>query len=112
MKKFPPGYGNRGLATTMIPLVYSPRYNITAFGLERLHPFDSRKFRRIHDHLIRQGLRQPGDFTTPAPCTRTELLGVHSPAYLDSLGRALVVARILEVPLLRFLPGWVIDWRV
>ena len=39
----------------MVPLVYSPRYDITAFGLERLHPFDSRKYRRIHDALI--GLR-------------------------------------------------------
>ena len=35
----------------MIPLIYHPRYNITAFGLERLHPFDSRKYRRIHDAL-------------------------------------------------------------
>jgi hypothetical protein len=25
----------------MIPLVYSRKYNITAFGLERLHPFDT-----------------------------------------------------------------------
>jgi hypothetical protein len=23
----------------MVPVVYSPAYNITAFGLERLHPF-------------------------------------------------------------------------
>lgn len=36
----------------MIPIVYHPAYNITAFGLERLHPFDSRKYRRIHDALI------------------------------------------------------------
>ena len=39
----------------MVPLVYSPRYNITAFGLERLHPFDSRKYRRIHDWLAGKG---------------------------------------------------------
>jgi hypothetical protein len=40
----------------MVPLVYHPRYNITAFGLERLHPFDGRKYRRIHDALIARGL--------------------------------------------------------
>jgi hypothetical protein len=39
-----------------VALVYHPRYNITAFGLERLHPFDGRKYRRIHDALIARGL--------------------------------------------------------
>jgi histone deacetylase 11 len=30
---------------SIIPrLVYTPAYNIGAFGLERLHPFDSRKY--------------------------------------------------------------------
>ena len=43
----------------MVPIVYHPRYNITAFGLERLHPFDGRKYRRIHDALIARGLRRP-----------------------------------------------------
>jgi histone deacetylase 11 len=42
----------------MVPLVYHPRYNITAFGLERLHPFDGRKYRRIHDALAARGLRR------------------------------------------------------
>ena len=26
----------------MIPIIYHPKYNITVFGLERLHPFDGR----------------------------------------------------------------------
>src|SRR6266404_1668164 len=45
----------------VIPVVYSPNYNITALGLERLHPFDSIKYRRIHEWLIRQGLRKKGN---------------------------------------------------
>jgi histone deacetylase 11 len=69
----------------MVPLVYSRRYNITAFGLERLHPFDSVKYRRIHDWLIRQGLRKPGDFIAPRPCTPADQLYVHTPEYLRSL---------------------------
>ena len=44
----------------MIPIVYHHRYNITAFGLERFHPFDGRKYRRIHDTLVARGLRRPG----------------------------------------------------
>jgi histone deacetylase 11 len=88
----------------MVPIVYSPAYDITAFGLERLHPFDSRKYRRIHDWLVRQGLRKPGDFVVPRPSTQNDLL--------RSLGDRRVLARILEVPLLRYLPACLVGWRV
>src|SRR5205823_14053399 len=73
--------------TRMVPIVYSPAYNVSAFGLERLHPFDGQKYRRIHDWLIAQGLRKPGDFVAPGPCSRRDLLAVHTPAYLRSLWR-------------------------
>jgi histone deacetylase 11 len=96
----------------MIPLVYHPAYNITAFGLERLHPFDSRKYRRIHDVLVARGLRRPGDFVRPRPASRAELLKVHTPEYLRSLRSPEALARILEVPVVRRLPAWVIDWRI
>ena len=39
---------------TITPLVYSPGYNITAGGLEKVHPFDSTKYRRIYDFLIKK----------------------------------------------------------
>ena len=96
----------------MIPLVYSPKYNITAFGLERWHPFDSRKYQRIHAWLIRQGLRRKQDFLRPRPCTRPELLRLHSPEYLHSLKRRRELARIFEMPPLTYFPSGLIDWRV
>jgi histone deacetylase 11 len=96
----------------MVPLVYHPGYNITACGVERLHPFDSVKYRRIHDELIRQGLRRSGDFHRPAALTRAELSLLHSPAYLRSLRRSWNLARILEVPLVAFLPSLFVHWRV
>jgi histone deacetylase 11 len=96
----------------MIPLVYHPRYNITALGLERLHPFDGRKYRRIHDALVHRGLRRPKDFVRPRPATSTDLLRVHTEEYLRSLRRPDVLAGILEVPVVRRLPAWVIDWRI
>ena len=97
----------------MVPLIYSPRYNITAFGLERLHPFDSRKYGRIHDWLIRQGLRNPADFIKPnPPVTRTDLNRVHSEPYLKSLRDRHVLARILEVAPVAYLPSLLTDWRV
>src|SRR5476651_2065248 len=96
----------------MVPLVYSPAYNITAFGLERLHPFDSKKYGRIHDWLIRQGLRTRRDFIVPRLASRADLLSVHSPEYLTSLRQRRTLARILEVPLLAVLPACLVHWRV
>ena len=96
----------------MIPIVYHPAYNITAFGLERLHPFDSRKYRRIHDALIARGLRRSTDFIRPRPASRNDLLKVHSAEYLRSLRQAAVLARVLEVPVVAGLPAWLIDWRI
>ena len=95
-----------------IPLVYHPAYNITAFGLERLHPFDSRKYRRIHDALIARGLRRRGDFVRPRPVSQRDLLNLHSPEYLRSLRSPKTLARILEVPIVVTLPGWLVNWRI
>lgn len=96
----------------MVPLVYHPRYNITAFGLERLHPFDSRKYRRIRDALVARGLRRRRDFVRPRPMTSADLLKIHTPSYLRSLRRTEALARILEVPIVRRLPAWFVNWRI
>jgi histone deacetylase 11 len=96
----------------MIPLIYHPTYNFTAFGLERLHPFDGRKYRRIHDALIVRGLRRSRDFTRPRPASHADLLRLHTPDYLRSLHRSDVLAGILEVPIVRRLPAWAINWRI
>ena len=41
---------------TRAPVVYSPQYNISFFGLERLHPFDPCKFGKIVSNLKHQKL--------------------------------------------------------
>ncbi len=96
----------------MIPVIYHPKSNITVFGLERLHPFDGRKYRRIHDALIAGGLRKARDFILPSPIRREELERVHTPEYLRSLRKSNVLAGILGVPLLARLPWRFVDWRV
>lgn len=35
-----------------LPIVYSDDYNITACGLEKLHPFDSCKYRKSKIYLF------------------------------------------------------------
>jgi histone deacetylase 11 len=96
----------------MIPIVYSPIYNITAWGLERFHPFDGRKYGRIQRWLVQQGVRQAHDFVPPPPLTDEELRSVHSADYLHALRRREVLFNILEVSVVRCLPAWVTQWRV
>jgi histone deacetylase 11 len=96
----------------MIPLIYHPKYNITVLGLERLHPFDGLKYRRIHDALIADGLRKPAGFVRPEPIRREDLERVHTPEYLRLLRSSKVLAEILGVPVLARLPAVFVDWRV
>jgi histone deacetylase 11 len=98
----------------MLRIVYSRKYNIGFFGLERLHPFDSRKYGRAYRVLRKHfGARLKSlTVSAPYPITREELLDVHAEYYLDSLRRPAVVARALELAPLRKLPAWLIDWCV
>src|SRR5687768_11824422 len=34
-----------------LPIVYSPGYNISLWGLEKLHPFDSKKYEHVFEKL-------------------------------------------------------------
>lgn len=92
-----------------IPLVYNRQYNISAYGLEHLHPFDACKFRKIRQHLSKLGLRQDADFICPEELTREQLLTVHTPEYLDSLKNSEVLAKIFEVAAAAFVPAGLLD---
>jgi histone deacetylase 11 len=95
-------------------VVYSRHYNISFYGLERLHPFDSRKYGRAWK-LLRQrygsSLRR-FQVRPKRPANREELLRIHTAEYLRLLRDPNYVAGALEVPQVRLLPGWVIDWHV
>ena len=95
-------------------IVYSRHYNIGFFGLERIHPFDSRKYGRawrcLHRHF---GASLRRIWVRPSrPVARNELLKIHELAYLNRLRQPTYVSSALEVPLLRYAPSWLIDWCV
>jgi histone deacetylase 11 len=95
-------------------LVYAPGYDITLLGLERLHPFDGRKFSRAW-RLLRERLGAQLDalhHEPAAPITHADLLAVHTPAYLASLRSPAVVARALEVRALGWLPASFVESRL
>lgn len=92
-------------------LVYAPQYNIRVFGLERLHPFDSRKYGRAWRRLKRRFGATLGHVTIrpPQPISEEQLRAVHASGYLDRLRDSAYAARVLEVPTLRHLPAALID---
>ena len=95
-------------------LVYSAAYNIGLLGLERLHPFDSRKYGRAWKALKRRfgpALRE-ATIRPSGPITREQLLTVHTPDYLARLRDSKYAAQVLEVPQIRYLPSAVIDWCI
>ena len=52
-----------------LPIVYSSRYNIHCFGIEKFHPFDAAKYRRVWEFI-----------TAPGGCLDLKKYRVHRPA--------------------------------
>ncbi|MFC1759731.1 histone deacetylase [Planctomycetota bacterium] len=95
-------------------IVYSRHYNIGFYGLERLHPFDSRKYGRAW-RLLRRHFGSSLSELHVRPrrgASRDELTLVHSTEYLSRLRDPKYVAGALEVPPIQRLPSWAIDWHV
>jgi histone deacetylase 11 len=88
-----------------LPLVYSENYNIEFFGLEKRHPFDSVKYRRVVDMLVRKRALSRNDFIEAAKPPDELLHLAHDEGYLRSLNSSWTMARIAELPFLRFFPG-------
>jgi histone deacetylase 11 len=95
-------------------LVYARRYNIGFFGLERLHPFDSRKYGRAWREVGRElrRLRNRAWIGVPDQVSVTDLAAVHDPAYLKRLRNPQELAAALELPAVALLPGLAVQWAI
>ncbi|XP_077539373.1 histone deacetylase 11 isoform X3 [Haemaphysalis longicornis] len=80
----PEGYGEHD----KLPVVYSSAYNISFYGLEKVHPFDAGKWGKVFDGLRRAGLLTDSNYHEPHEATTQELLLVHSPSYINRLKTA------------------------
>lgn len=80
-------------------IVYSRHYNIHAFGLERLHPFDTCKYGRAWGLLrSKLGPRATELRVTPQSFASWAMLrNTHTLDYLHTLSKSYAVAQILEV---------------
>ncbi|MQL97445.1 hypothetical protein Taro_030133 [Colocasia esculenta] len=95
-----------------VPVVYSSSYDIAFLGIEKLHPFDSSKWRRVCQFLITNKIVDKLQIVEPLEASKEDLLVVHSEAYLNSLKSSLNVSIIVEVPPVALLPNCLVDKKV
>ena len=88
---------------------YNPRYNMDLGLLNRLHPFDGRKFAKVHRAIQALGLEQR-TVESPVPDAQLDAFAgeILRPLYASKR----YVLRALEVPYIPLLPFSVIDNRV
>lgn len=97
----------------MAALVYSPGYDIGFLGFERLHPFDSHKYRRAWKVITAPGGAISCDqLLVDRQASRDEMLLAHTSEYLERIRDSRTLAKALELPFLALLPRWLLDWRV
>ena len=94
----------------VFPIVYSPKYNIHAFGLEKLHPFDASKYRRVFEDLVTSGHIGKRRLHRPSVPSREFLQFVMAKWYLFKLNYTYFVCKAVELPLP--LPGWMLRMRL
>ncbi len=92
-----------------VKVFHHDRYDIDLGLLNRLHPFDGRKFGRVREAVA----RMPGVelVEVAAPITPARIDAFVTPAQRDALKRRKDVLRALEVPWLP-LPFWWLDRRI
>ncbi|XP_021335266.2 histone deacetylase 11 isoform X1 [Danio rerio] len=104
-----------------LPIVYSPEYNITFMGLEKLHPFDAGKWGKVIRFLKEEQFITDEIIVLAREASEADLLVVHTARYLNRLKNAilegsrewsLVVATITEIPPLLFLPNFLVQRKV
>lgn len=95
-----------------IPIVYSPKYKISVYGMEKFHPFDIAKYDKIYNGLKKDGYVTKDNVVSPDEVTREEMLLIHTADYLESLKKTRNVATYLEAPQLKIIPNSKIDSMV
>lgn len=96
-------------------IVYTPKYDLHFMGLEKMHPFDGRKYSHAWNLLQEKHGQILQDITIEPDrlANSDELLRVHSQEYLDKVNSSKeTVVQALELPILMALPMTIITWRI
>ncbi len=94
-------------------IVYSDKYDISFFGIEKyLHHFDSHKYSKVFNHLKNKALLQDSTCHEAKPATDQDLLCIHTQDYLNSLKNSKVIAHTVGVPLLAYMPNFLLQTKL
>ncbi|RKY47379.1 MAG: histone deacetylase [Candidatus Neomarinimicrobiota bacterium] len=102
----------KGEPLNKVPIIYSPKYNIILFGIQKLHPFDTEKYKKVYKCLRHNVGIKKDQFYTPEKVSDEDLKLVHTDRYLKSLNNSKVIAQIAEVPILKFIPNILLRKRL
>ena len=87
------------------PFVYARDYNIGLLGIEKFHPFDTAKYRKVYKIIKKHTGLSKSDFYKPKSVDDEALKLVHFQSYLDSLQDAKTIAEVAEMPPLGLIPA-------
>lgn len=95
------------------PILYSSKYNISFAYLERLHPFDSCKYRNIMNALLQEKVISSNQVIEPTKIPTEDFLkSVHTEEYIKSLEKPSTVAQITEIFIVAWFPSILVRNRV
>ncbi len=88
-------------------LVYSPHYDFSILGIEKLHPFDAKKYSKAWALLQNEFGNTINQYTTfvSAPISDQDLLSVHTEQYVQSLTQSKAIAAVIEMSPLALIPS-------
>lgn len=93
------------------PIVYHPKYNISFFGIEKLHVFDTKKWGKVINRLIEKGMITIETIVQPNEAKHSDLLLVHTEDYLKSINESSgVIGKCVDMPPLVLFPHCILDF--
>ena len=92
-----------------VAIVYRSEYEVSIGGIEKVHPFDLKKYSKIHRQLRKKRFLRRDDTYEPKQITPADLARIHVPAYIESLKSPQAAAKYLEMPLIAALPAGVLE---
>ena len=98
--------------STRIPIVYHPLYNLSLFGIEQVHPFDTYKYQKAYEGLLKAKRIEADNIYTPSYPEDSQLLSVHAPEQLEQLQSPNAIAHMAEIMPLAMLPAGVLQRAV
>jgi histone deacetylase 11 len=91
----------------MSHFVYSEKYNISLYGLEKIHSFDTCKYMKIFEYLQEKGIQNIEKNVIEV--SKEELWRIHTKEYIEKLESSCEVGDRCELEQMRFLPNFLVQ---